>query len=89
MISNNDELVGEAEIKRHVSNAEIQIALKLNTQAGHQRKRVGPLPTRHPTPNPKQKGGGSNGTKGEEGGGCAKAVKFTCMEMNECDPVIE
>ena len=33
--------------------------------------------------------GEANRQKGKEGRGAGKAVKFTCLEMDECDPVIE
>ena len=52
------------------------------------KKRVGPIPTQHPAPRPKHKGGKAKGQKGKEGKGGSKAVKFDCLEMNECDPVI-
>ena len=45
-------------------------------------------PTQHPAQHPKPKGGQRVRRK-KEGKGGAKAVKCTCLEMNECAPVIE
>ena len=85
----NGERVGvKREIKRPVSNADIQITLKLNARSGNQRKRIGPMKTHRPTQRLKPKGG-IKGSERKEGKGGAKAVKFTCLELSECDPVIE
>ena len=40
-------------------------------------------------PNTPNQRGEAIGKKAKEGKGGAKALKFTCMEMNECGPVIE
>ena len=42
------------------------------------------MKTQHPTPK-----GESKGQKANEGKGSADAVKFTCLEPSENDPVIE
>ena len=47
------------------------------------------MKTQHPTQHLKPKGGKSKGQKEKEGKGGAKAAKFDCLEMNECDQVIE
>ena len=64
------------EIKRRVSNAGIQIILRLNAQFGFRRKEIGPMKTHHPTP----KGGKPNGQKGKEGTRWRKAARFPCLE---------
>ena len=48
------------------------------------KKKSGPVETQQPTP----KGKDQKGQKGEEGKGGAEAVKFSCLEMDECDPSI-
>ena len=88
MIPNNGDRVGvKRKIKRPVSNAEIQIALKLNGQSGNQRKRIGPMTTQRQAPHLKPKGEKQRVRK--EGKGGAQAVKFTRLEISECDHVIE
>ena len=47
------------------------------------------METQHPSPHVKPKGGKAKGQKENEGKGGAKSVKFTCLELSECDPVIE
>ena len=42
--------MAKPKIKRHVSNAEIQIALRPNAQFGLKRKESGPAKTQHPAP---------------------------------------
>ena len=53
------------------------------------KKRIAPMA--NPTSNPplQTKGGKAKGQKSKEGKGGAQAVKFTCLELSECDPVIE